>query len=137
MNGALLYAVIDLRRRTLTVANAGMIVPILLRDGALQFIEAYGLPLGSLAQARYAETCIDLQPGDRLILVSDGIVEAHNQWGDLFGFERLEQALLNAPAGAGPDALVQAVIDQVLAFAGPQAPHDDMTILALAPQLPR
>ena len=135
MNAALLYVVIDLDQRTLCAANAGMITPILLRDGGVQMIETYGLPLGAMAEARYAETTIDLRPGDTIVLVSDGIVEAHGLGGELFGFERLEQALVLESPLARPDQLIDDLLGQVLAFAGDAQQHDDMTIVVISPAL--
>jgi serine phosphatase RsbU (regulator of sigma subunit) len=135
MNAALLYVVIDLERRTLCAANAGMITPMLLRDGSVQMIETYGLPLGSMVDARYVETAIDLRPGDTIVLVSDGIVEAHGPGGELFGFERLEQALAQGSPLAHPDQLIDDLIAQVLAFAGDTQQHDDMTGVVISPAL--
>ena len=135
MNAALLYLVIDLDRRTLCAANAGMITPILLRDGGVQMIETYGLPLGAMAEARYSETAVELRPGDTIVLVSDGIVEAHGPGGELFGFERLEQALALKPPLAHPDKLIDDLIGQVLEFAGDAQQHDDMTVVVISPAL--
>ncbi|HET9223054.1 MAG TPA: SpoIIE family protein phosphatase [Roseiflexaceae bacterium] len=135
MNAALLYVVIDLERRTLCAANAGMITPILLRDGGVQMIETYGLPLGAMAEARYSEMVVDLRPGDTIVLVSDGIVEAHGPGGELFGFERLEQALALESPLAHPDQLIEDLIGQVLAFAGDAQQHDDMTVVVISPAL--
>jgi serine phosphatase RsbU (regulator of sigma subunit) len=135
MNAALLYLVIDLERRTLCAANAGMITPILLRDGGVQMIETYGLPLGAMAEARYSELVVDLRPGDTIVLVSDGIVEAHDLSGELFGFDRLEQALALESPLAHPDQLIEDLIGQVLAFAGDAQQHDDMTVVVISPAL--
>jgi serine phosphatase RsbU (regulator of sigma subunit) len=135
MNAALLYLVIDLEQQTLCAANAGMITPILLRDGGVQMIETYGLPLGAMAEARYSEMVVDLQPGDTIVLVSDGIVEAHDPSGELFGFDRLEQALALESPLAHPDQLIEDLIGQVLAFAGDAQQHDDMTVVVISPAL--
>jgi serine phosphatase RsbU (regulator of sigma subunit) len=135
MNAALLYLVIDLERRTLCAANAGMITPMLLRGGGVQMIETYGLPLGAMAEARYSEMVVDLQAGDTIVLVSDGIVEAHGPGGELFGFERLEQALALSPPQAHPDQLIEDLIGRVLAFAGDAQQHDDMTVVVISPAL--
>jgi serine phosphatase RsbU (regulator of sigma subunit) len=135
MNAALLYLVIDLDRRTLCAANAGMITPMLLRDGSVQMIETYGLPLGAMAEARYSEIVVDLLPGDTIVLVSDGIVEAHDPGGELFGFERLEQALALKLPLAHPDQLIEDLIGQVLAFAGEAQQHDDMTVVVISPAI--
>ncbi|HEY1014068.1 MAG TPA: PP2C family protein-serine/threonine phosphatase, partial [Herpetosiphonaceae bacterium] len=134
MNAAVLFALIDLKERRLYVANAGMIAPLLLRAGALTYLDAGGLPLGVLPGARYAEVAVDLLPGDCLLLVSDGIVEARNRQRELFGFERLERAVAEV-ADADRDELIDYVIDQVDDFVAGGIQHDDMTMIAIAPAL--
>jgi serine phosphatase RsbU (regulator of sigma subunit) len=98
-------------------------------------IETYGLPLGAMADARYSEVVVDLRPGDTIVLVSDGIVEAHDLSGELFGFDRLEQALALESPLAHPDQLIEDLIGQVLAFAGDAQQHDDMTVVVISPAL--
>jgi serine phosphatase RsbU (regulator of sigma subunit) len=71
--------------RTFTVANAGHIAPYL--DGKELPLEN-GLPLGLSATAGYPESAFDLAPGRQVTLVTDGVVEARNKTGSLFGFER-------------------------------------------------
>ncbi|HYF65984.1 MAG TPA: SpoIIE family protein phosphatase [Herpetosiphonaceae bacterium] len=136
MNAALMYVLIDLAERTLWVANAGMIAPLLIRAGAVQAIDVCGLPLGAMAQPAYAEAQIRLQSGDLLVLVSDGIVEAHNAQGELFGFERLEQVLGRHPAAHAPSRLIGELIAATRAFTGGCEQHDDMTVVAICPYPP-
>ena len=69
----------------MTLANAGNPAPY--RNGEEMAVEA-GLPLGVLAETIYAETRYNIAPGDRLTFVSDGVVEATNAKGELYGFER-------------------------------------------------
>ncbi|GIV95683.1 MAG: hypothetical protein KatS3mg057_0340 [Herpetosiphonaceae bacterium] len=135
MNAALAVAHFDLLQRTLRVANAGMIAPLLLRDGRVEFIEAYGLPLGSLSNIHYYETQVDLQPGDLIVLVSDGVVEAHNGSRELFGFERLIGILGRHGAATRLDHLIDEIIVQVAKFTGSAEQHDDITIIAIRPNL--
>ena len=135
MNAALLYTVFDLSQRTMSVANAGMIAPILVRDGRVQFIETAGLPLGAFAQARYTATHVELQDGDLILLVSDGVVEARRPDGELFGFERLEQSLGNMQEPVYLEQLVDNLFAQVIHFIGEAEQHDDMTIVVIQPNL--
>jgi len=73
---------------TLIIANAGHLGPY--RDG--REIELLpGLPLGVIADAQYEQTTYQLNSGDRLVFLSDGVVEAANAEGELFGFERTQQ----------------------------------------------
>ena len=70
---------------TVTAANAGHLAPY--RNGE-EILLDYGLPLGLTADAEYAETTLQLLPGDTLTLLSDGVVEARSASGELFGFDR-------------------------------------------------
>jgi serine phosphatase RsbU (regulator of sigma subunit) len=135
MNAALLYTVFDLSRRTMCVANAGMIAPMLIRDGRAHTVETAGLPLGAFAGARYTDTEIALEPGDLVLLVSDGIVEARAPDGELFGFERLEALLADRGPAARPDQLLDDLLAQVHAFMANADQHDDMTIVIIQPNL--
>jgi serine phosphatase RsbU (regulator of sigma subunit) len=139
MNAALLFAVIDPQRRMLRVANAGMIAPILVAASparrAATFIEVGGLPLGAFAAARYEEAAVALHPGDSLLLVSDGVVEAHNAQGELFGFDRLEATIAAAARDRAVRPLVESVLERVQAFMGETEQHDDMTIVAVQPAI--
>jgi serine phosphatase RsbU (regulator of sigma subunit) len=132
MNAALLFAVIDPHRRVLHVANAGMIAPVRLSHNGSQFIDAGGLPLGAYAGAVYEEQTVRLEAGDALLFLSDGVVEAHNSKGELFGFERLESTVAEVPPG-DVRGLVDLVIERVQAFMGATEQHDDITMVAIRP----
>jgi sigma-B regulation protein RsbU (phosphoserine phosphatase) len=88
---------------TMTLANAGGPAPYL--NGEEMAVEP-GLPLGILGEASYAETRYQIAPNDRLTFVSDGVVEATNPQGELYGFERTE-AISNQPAKAIAEAATQ------------------------------
>jgi Stage II sporulation protein E (SpoIIE) len=81
---------------TITIANAGHLPPY--RNGNELAVEP-GLPLGIVSEAEYREHTFALSPGDRLIFLSDGVVEAMNESRELFGFERT-QAISNQSAHA-------------------------------------
>ena len=135
MNAALLFAVIDPHNRTLRVANAGMIAPVLVTSKGSYFVDAHGLPLGSFPGVTYQDVSITLNPGDSLLLLSDGVVEAHNAKGELFGFERLEATVDEAEPAGDVRALVELVLDRVQAFAGQTEQHDDITMVAVRPAI--
>ncbi|KPV50797.1 hypothetical protein SE17_24855 [Kouleothrix aurantiaca] len=132
MNAALLFAVIDPREQTLRVANAGMIAPALVTKQGSQFIDVGGLPLGSFAGATYQEQTVRFTPGDMMLLLSDGVVEAHDSNNELFGFERLE-SLLNESQPFDVRDLVELVLDRVQTHMGDMEQHDDITIVAVRP----
>jgi serine phosphatase RsbU (regulator of sigma subunit) len=100
---------------TLTVANAGHISPYLAgKELALN----NGLPLGLAADATYSESTFQLPPGEQLTLLSDGVVEARSEKGELLGFERLARLSLNSAAE---------IADTAKAF----GQDDDITVLTL------
>jgi serine phosphatase RsbU (regulator of sigma subunit) len=134
MNAALLFVVIDPHQRTLRVANAGMIAPVLVTEGGSHFIEVGGLPLGSFAGAVYQEQVVPFEPGDSLLLLSDGVVEAHSQAGELFGFERLEATIAEARPDDVRD-MVELVLERVQEHMGNMEQHDDITIVAVRPSV--
>jgi serine phosphatase RsbU (regulator of sigma subunit) len=132
MNAALLFVVIDPRERTLRVANAGMISPVLVTAHGSRFVEVGGLPLGSFVGALYQEEVVSFEPGDSLLLVSDGVVEAHGPGSELFGFERLEETIAEARPGDVRE-LVELVLERVQEHMGNMEQHDDITIVAVRP----
>ncbi len=129
-NAAFLSVVLDSARHEACVANAGLVAPLLWRAGAVEYVESFGLPLGATHAASYTQLTIELRRGDRLLLVSDGIVEAMNGARELWGFERLEAAFRSA-GGSHPAALIEAILAQIRAFTGDAPPHDDMTLVAI------
>lgn len=129
---AMLVLHINLERGVLRLANAGAVAPLLLRAGEVRMIEAQGVPLGLITDAIYEETLVALQPGDRIVLVSDGIVEVCSPLGERWGFTRLTQALKTAAPGTTPIALRDALLAQVTAFVGDAEQPDDLTVVVLA-----
>jgi sigma-B regulation protein RsbU (phosphoserine phosphatase) len=132
MNAALLFVVIDPHQRMLRVANAGMIAPVLVSERGSYFIEVSGLPIGSFVGAIYQEQTVRYEPGDSLLLLSDGVVEAHGPGGELFGFERLEETIAQASSGDVRE-LVELVLERVQQHMGDREQHDDITIVAVRP----
>jgi serine phosphatase RsbU (regulator of sigma subunit) len=133
MNAALLFAVFDPSQAIVRVANAGMIAPILISQQGNQMIDIGGLPVGAFVGARYQEVEVPFTAGDTLLLLSDGVVEAHNPAGELFGFERLEQ-LVSGVSPRDARALVELVLTHVQKHMAGTEQHDDITIVAIRPQ---
>ncbi|NTU83900.1 MAG: SpoIIE family protein phosphatase [Chloroflexales bacterium] len=123
---------VELADNRLRAANAGGVSPLLRRaDGRVEWVEAVGLPLGTgLSDLGYHDVCAEVAPGDLLLLVSDGVVEAMDEAGQIFGFERLEAAAA-ALRFDSAFAAVAELRDALAGFTGPADPHDDMTIVAL------
>ena len=99
----------------LSLANAGHLSPY--RNGCELACEP-GLPLGILPEANYVQTCTQLDPGDTLTFMSDGVVEARNAQGELFGFDRAQAISAEA---------AQKIAEQAAAF----GQEDDITVLTL------
>jgi serine phosphatase RsbU (regulator of sigma subunit) len=86
--------------------------------------------LGAVAGEVYEEQRIDLQPGDVLLFVTDGIVEAMNANRELYGFPRLE-AVLKSCDMKNAQSVLDCVFDNVFEFMGDVPPHDDMTMVVV------
>jgi len=129
MNAACCYAIFDLSTLCITVANAGCMYPYLRRNGRPQEISARGLPLGAWPEFDYTALTLELQPNDMIVFSSDGLVEAQNEQGELFGFERFQTELKNLPANINAQAAVDHLVQLALNFTGPGDLHDDITIL--------
>jgi sigma-B regulation protein RsbU (phosphoserine phosphatase) len=131
---ALLYAVLDAKARTLSLCSAGQTQPIYLsgETDKASLVETQGdtFPLGILEKANYEETQLQLKTGDVVVLYTDGIVEAMNAQGDMFGFERLLEVAEKARSMQA-DALLEEIINGVNAFVGGTAQHDDITVIVL------
>ncbi len=111
----------------------GGVVPLIRRaGGAVEWAEVGGLPLGTElgAQLGYATITRQLSSGDLVILTSDGVIEAMSASGELFGFERMEQAVADGPA-ASAEAMLAHLRAAVDAFVDGGEPHDDVTIVAV------
>jgi sigma-B regulation protein RsbU (phosphoserine phosphatase) len=124
------FGIYDPARRTLTYSCAGHNPPRLKRchDGSLLSLDGVGsLPLGVSPDSRYEVAEQELQRGDQIVFYTDGITEAQNQHGELFGIERLDQALENCSLEA--QSLLDSVLASVAEFTDGRAADDDRTII--------
>lgn len=88
------------------------------------------IPLGILDEVEYEESRFLLQPGDIIILYTDGIVEAMNEQNEMFGFDRLLEVVgRSGTMSAG--ALLREINDRVNEFAGSAVQHDDLTVIVI------
>ncbi len=83
------YAILDPKSASLSYANAGHDLPYLHRNGEAEELRARGMPLGLMPGMGYEEKEIVLERDDSALLYSDGLVEAHDPQGEMFGFPRL------------------------------------------------
>jgi len=130
---SLFAGVIDVHTGAVEWCNAGHNPPLVCRaaDGAVKELAATGRILGILPDAAYkAGGPLTLQKGDVLFLYTDGVTEARNDAGDLFGPERLQEVLRKAAAGV-PEEIVEAVRGAVRTWTGAKPNDDDLTIMAV------
>jgi serine phosphatase RsbU (regulator of sigma subunit) len=127
----LFVGVLDPARRELRYVNAGHNTQFVLHEGAdLGRMASTGRPLGLLAGNGYEEVRVTLDEGDILFFYTDGMVEAENETGDVFGADRLEALLLDSPRG-DVDTVLARVEDAVRSFRGRVELADDATLMAL------
>ncbi|HSL83776.1 MAG TPA: PP2C family protein-serine/threonine phosphatase, partial [Thermoanaerobaculia bacterium] len=128
----LCYALLDPARRELLFASAGHLYPhVLGADGRVRELASIAYPLGVRPELEIVVTKERLEPGDTLVLLSDGVVEAHAEGSaELYGFERLTQSLARH-AGKSVDQIRDGILADVARFTGPAPREDDQTLLVL------
>jgi serine phosphatase RsbU (regulator of sigma subunit) len=126
----LAFTIFDLDRRTIRHTNAGHLYPYLLRRGYSSpiSIESPSFPLGVRANLTTHTVELELQEGDAVVYLSDGIVEAQDENGEPLGFEQLE-TLLAAHQNESPSTIRDAILDAVAVHSGTRAADDDRTVM--------
>jgi sigma-B regulation protein RsbU (phosphoserine phosphatase) len=127
---SLIYAVWDDESRTLQVANSGLPRPVYCHKGKPQLIEATGLPLGLFDDAEYDEFTFQAEADDVFVFFSDGILDATNKAGDLFGRTRLEK-IINGCYGNSAESIVKSVFKAAAEHAKGVETFDDQTVVAI------
>lgn len=128
---AMTFAIYDHEKRTLTLANAGLPYPCLLRDGEIREIELPGVPVGSMKQPAYHQAEIELEGGDVLVFTTDGIVELLDGGHETFGEARLQETLL-ALAGRSANKIADGLMEATDRFLGEgREASDDRTVVVL------
>jgi sigma-B regulation protein RsbU (phosphoserine phosphatase) len=126
----MLFAVWNDEDQTLTVANSGAVQPVFCRSGQSVTVKAEGFPLGLFPDVTYEELHVATQPGDAIVFVSDGILDAENENEEMYGEERLS-GLLCAHRGQPALAIADAILEDVARFQGAKDRFDDETIIVL------
>jgi len=124
--------VLDPIRHRLTMVNAGHLPPLRRRAGTIEVLGdgTGGLPLGCDATLGYEQIEMPLEPGDAVLLYTDGISEAMNAQGDVYGGQRLRLALAQSPPGV--ESMGQALLDDVRRFVRGRLPSDDICLVGFA-----
>ena len=126
------YGVLDERTGRFVYANGGHNPPILVdRDGANPLEMTGGVALGMFDGLDYADAHVDMEPGARLVLFSDGVTEAFNDSDEAFGDERLMDTARALPEEQGPEQDVNDIVRAVDEFAGEAPQFDDITCVVL------
>jgi sigma-B regulation protein RsbU (phosphoserine phosphatase) len=126
----MLFAVWNDQNQTLQVANSGAVQPIFCRSGQSLTIQSEGFPLGMFPDVTYDEIDVVTQPGDVLLFVSDGILDAENAQGEMYGPERLSKQLCCNPDHSA-NQIADAILADVTRFQDGKDRFDDETIIVL------
>ena len=126
----LCYAVFDLKRRTVIMANSGLPYPIRCSSDGVAQMELPGVPLGSFAGSEYDELTYPLAHGDVFVFCSDGVSEANDTLGREFGSARLLEVVAASRQKSARE-IVDAIFAAVQDFRGETPPNDDMTAVAV------
>src|ERR1700739_2445061 len=127
---SLIYAVWDDAHRTLTVSNSGLPKPIFVHGGKNEVVEATGLPLGLFDEAYYDEFHFRMKPGDMFVFFSDGILDARNRKGELFGRGRVEKIISECPEPSAA-CVVDSLFKAAAEFSAGVETFDDQTVVAI------
>jgi serine phosphatase RsbU (regulator of sigma subunit) len=123
------YGVLDPSSDTFTYANSGHDLPYLHRKGEAEELRARGMPLGLMSSMGYEEMELVLEPGDRVLFYSDGLVEAHDPEGEMFGFPRLRALVAEH---AEERELGDFLLEELYSFVGEGwEQEDDITLVTL------
>ncbi len=131
-----LYAIFDQSRREIRFSSAGHNPLILVRAGAdeCEFIKPKGMALGFATGPQFSglmeQRSLSLQPGDLVFLYTDGVTEAMNADREEFGEERLAEFLVRH-SDLSARALLDALVDEIVTYAGGEPQYDDITMVAL------
>ncbi len=124
------YGILDPGSRSLTYSLAGHEPPLLRRSsGEIIALTCGGLMLGPFADAMLSEAVVRLEPGETVIVYTDGVTEAANSQGEFFGMKRLTDAMVRVPRSA--EATLAKLQTDVAAFVGKAPRSDDLTVLVL------
>ncbi len=115
---------------SMELCNAGHPPPLLVHGGSLEPITRTGLPLGAMCEGSFVARRVQLDPGDRIVLYTDGLTEARNTRGEFFGEEALRSVVLSR-RGERAGSLVRQLLAEVQTFRMRAPMTDDSTLLVV------
>ncbi len=128
---AINLAVLDETKKRVDYANGGQPYPILKQGTDIIEIESGDLPLGSMKRVEYESTAFDLNEGDFLIFHTDGLIEALNMEGEMYGTERLIASVSRIPDSFTAEETVEHLVKDAHAFVREAEQYDDLTIVVI------
>ena len=126
----MLFAVWNDENLTVQIANGGSVQPLFCRGEEIETIRAEGFPLGMFPSGTWDEFSISTQPGDSVVFFSDGIVDAQNAEGEMFGNDRLI-ATVKKNQHKSASKLAESILNDVGRFQGKRDRFDDETVVVL------
>ena len=129
----LFYVILEPDRGEITYVNGGHMPPILLRaaGGEIEELRTDGMALGVLEGTDWAQETLQMAPGDAVVLYTDGIPDARDAGGAMFGEDRLLEVAQKAQ-GCTAREVQEALLDEVHGFVGKAPRFDDITLMVLA-----
>lgn len=127
------FGLLDPRAQRLRFSSAGHHDPYVYRvsTGRIEALSSWGFPLGVRRRDAFREHVVEFEPGDRLVLYSDGLIEAVDDDGEPFGFDRFEQTII-ANGRLSADDMKKALLSAVRKFTRNRPPEDDQTLVVVA-----
>ncbi|HEX8172539.1 MAG TPA: PP2C family protein-serine/threonine phosphatase [Thermoanaerobaculia bacterium] len=127
------FGLLDPRAQSLRFSSAGHLDPYVYRAATrkLESLSSWGFPLGVRRRDPFREHSVEFSAGDRLVLYSDGLIEAIDDDGEPFGFERFEQTITGA-GHLGAEEMKKALLNAVKKFTRNRPPEDDQTLVVVA-----
>ncbi|MBI4873051.1 MAG: SpoIIE family protein phosphatase [Acidobacteria bacterium] len=123
-----LFGVYEETGGVLTYTNAGHLPPILIRRGEPRVLEVNGMVVGAFPFAQWDESRLQLESGDLLVCYTDGVTEPENEYGEMFGDQRLTELLVRH-ASRDSEEIVATITESVRQWTGSSDLQDDMTLL--------
>ena len=129
----MMLARFDTAKKQMILANAVQhAYPLLIRNGTVEPVKAKGLALGMIPTIPYKSTVVDLESGDLLLLMTDGITEPRNADGVMYEESgRLNEVLSNIPAEMSIKEVVDTIISDVEVYTADDEQDDDITLVAV------
>lgn len=126
----MVYAVWNDEDQTLEISNAGAVQPLICRNGEVETIHAEGFPLGLFPNVSYEQFTLSTRPGDSVIFFSDGLADAQNPAGEMFGTEQLTE-LVQQHASLSAGELADLIMAEISEFQNGAEHFDDETLIVL------